>query len=103
MHCVIDAILTLLNLDLGRTTDTDHRYAAGKLCQPLLQFLATIVGGCFLDLCLEEPASEQELLALLESCPDEALKIWPVDKMVGNVRNNGRQLILTVVSNEVPA
>src|ERR1700752_1882359 len=38
----------------------------------------------------EEPASEEELLALLRPCPDEALKIWPVDKMVGNVRNNGQ-------------
>ena len=27
----------------------------------------------------EEPGSEQELLALPEPCPDEALKIWPVD------------------------
>jgi putative SOS response-associated peptidase YedK len=44
----------------------------------------------------EEPASEQDLLALLKPCPDEALKIWPVDKMVGNVRNNGPQLILPV-------
>jgi putative SOS response-associated peptidase YedK len=51
----------------------------------------------------EEPASEQELLALLKPCADEALKIWPVDKMVGNVRNNGPQLILPVLSNEVPA
>ena len=51
----------------------------------------------------EEPASEQELLALLKSCPDAALKIWLVNKMVGNVRNNGPQLILPVVSNEVPA
>jgi hypothetical protein len=34
---------------------------------------------------------------------DEALKIWPVEKMVGNVRNNGPQLILPVLSNEVPA
>jgi putative SOS response-associated peptidase YedK len=42
----------------------------------------------------EEPASEQELLALLKPCRDEALKIWPVDKMVANVRNNGPQLIL---------
>jgi putative SOS response-associated peptidase YedK len=51
----------------------------------------------------EEPASEQELLALLKPCPDEALKIWPVDRMVGNGRNNGRQLILPVLSSEVPA
>jgi putative SOS response-associated peptidase YedK len=52
----------------------------------------------------EEPASEQALLALLKPCRDEALKIWPVDKMVGNVRNNGPQLILPVPNTEeVPA
>jgi putative SOS response-associated peptidase YedK len=48
----------------------------------------------------EEPASEQDLLALLKPYPDEALKIWPVDKMVGNVRNNGPQLVLPVLSKE---
>jgi putative SOS response-associated peptidase YedK len=47
-------------------------------------------------------ASEQELLALLKPCPNEALKIWPVDRIVGNVRNNGPQLILPVQSNEPP-
>ena len=51
----------------------------------------------------EEPASEQDLLALLKPCADEALEIWPVDKMVGNVKNNGPQLILSVLSNEVLA
>jgi len=29
----------------------------------------------------EEPANEQDLLALLKPCPEEALKIWPVDRM----------------------
>jgi putative SOS response-associated peptidase YedK len=42
----------------------------------------------------EEPANEQELLALLGPCPDEWLKIWPVDKKVGNVRNKGAELVL---------
>jgi len=51
----------------------------------------------------EEPTDEQELLALLKPCPDENLKIWPVDKMVGNVKNNGAQLILPVPVNAVPA
>ena len=51
----------------------------------------------------EEPASKQELLALLKPCPDEALKIWAVDRMVGNVRNSGPQLILPVLTNRVPA
>jgi putative SOS response-associated peptidase YedK len=41
----------------------------------------------------EEPATEDELIAMLKPCPDAALKIWPVDKRVGNVRNKGRELI----------
>lgn len=41
----------------------------------------------------EEPASEGELLALLKPSPDDILKIWPVDKAVGNVKNSGSQLI----------
>jgi putative SOS response-associated peptidase YedK len=41
----------------------------------------------------EDPASEEELLALLRPCPDDALKIWSVDNKVGNVRNTGPQLI----------
>jgi putative SOS response-associated peptidase YedK len=38
----------------------------------------------------------QELPALLKPCPEEALKIWPVDNKVGNVRNIGPQLIRPV-------
>ena len=44
----------------------------------------------------EEPATEDELYALLKPCPDAALKIWPVDNKVGNVRNKGRELIVPV-------
>lgn len=41
----------------------------------------------------EAPATEQELLALLKPCPDDVLKIRPVDNKVGNVRNTGPELI----------
>jgi putative SOS response-associated peptidase YedK len=41
----------------------------------------------------EELASEEELLALLKPCPDDALKIWPVSKAVGNVKNIGSQMV----------
>jgi len=44
----------------------------------------------------EEPATEDELKALLIPCPNERMKIWPVDKRVGNVRNHGPELILPV-------
>jgi putative SOS response-associated peptidase YedK len=42
----------------------------------------------------EEPATAQELLALLRPCPDERLKIWRVDNKVSDVRNTGPELIL---------
>jgi len=38
----------------------------------------------------EELTTEEELLALLKPCPDDVLKIWPVSKAVGNVKNTGR-------------
>jgi putative SOS response-associated peptidase YedK len=44
----------------------------------------------------EELATQDELLSLLKPCPDDALKIWPVDKAVGNVRNKGPQLAKAV-------
>jgi len=44
----------------------------------------------------EEPATEDELLAMLKPCPHEASKIWPVDKAVGNVKNQGTQLAMPV-------
>jgi putative SOS response-associated peptidase YedK len=42
----------------------------------------------------EVAATEEELLALLKPCPDDALKIWKVDKRVGNVKNTGPELAL---------
>jgi putative SOS response-associated peptidase YedK len=44
----------------------------------------------------EEPSSEGELLAILKPCADEALKVWRVDRMVGNVKNNGAHLAIPV-------
>jgi putative SOS response-associated peptidase YedK len=44
----------------------------------------------------EEPATEDELLAMLKPCPDEWLKIWAVGAAVGNVRNTGPELMVPV-------
>jgi putative SOS response-associated peptidase YedK len=44
----------------------------------------------------EEPATEEELLTMLKPCLDEALKIWPVGLVVGNVKNTGPQLLMPV-------
>jgi len=40
----------------------------------------------------EEPAKPDELKALLRPCPSDDLKLWPVDRRVGNVRNNDASL-----------
>ena len=53
VHRVVDAILLLLHLDLGRAADADHRDAARQLRQALLQLLLVIVGGRLLDLRLD--------------------------------------------------
>src|ERR1700680_2499129 len=53
MHRIINAILALPDLDLGRATDADHRDAARELGQTLLQLLTVVVRGGFLDLRLD--------------------------------------------------
>src|SRR5712664_2944215 len=53
MHRVINAILALPDLDLGRAADADHRDAACELGQTLLQLLTVVVRGSFLDLRLD--------------------------------------------------
>jgi hypothetical protein len=37
------------------------------------------------------------LRAILKSLPPEQLQVWPVDKRVGNVRNDGAELAQPIV------
>jgi putative SOS response-associated peptidase YedK len=41
----------------------------------------------------EEPANNDELKALLRPFPSERLAMWAVDRKVGNVKNEGPELI----------
>ena len=43
VESVVDAVLALLHLDLGRAADLDHGNAAGELRQPLLQLLTVVI------------------------------------------------------------
>jgi putative SOS response-associated peptidase YedK len=49
----------------------------------------------------EEDATEQQLLDMLRPCPDAWIKVWPVDKKVGNVKYNGPELKLPL-DDELP-
>ena len=43
----------------------------------------------------EEPATPDELKALLVPCKDDALTLWPVNRQsIGNVRNKDREVAL---------
>ena len=44
----------------------------------------------------ETPAGAADLKALLRPYPSEDLTMWPIDKAVGNVRNDGPELIKPV-------
>src|SRR5208282_6089731 len=54
MNGIINARLFFLQFDFGRRANLDHGDAAGELGQPLLQFLAVVVGGGFFDLAADQ-------------------------------------------------
>jgi putative SOS response-associated peptidase YedK len=46
----------------------------------------------------EVPAADAQLKALLKPLPADRMKLWPVDRAVGNWRNNGPQLIESLIA-----
>jgi hypothetical protein len=74
-----------------RNVRIDIRWGAAKLHDRMPVILADSDWSKWLG---EEAATDDELLGLLKPCPDEALKIWPVGKAVGNVKNTGPQLAM---------
>jgi putative SOS response-associated peptidase YedK len=46
----------------------------------------------------EEPASSEELKAILAPYPSERMTMWPVNKRVGNVKNEGPELAEPLVA-----
>src|SRR5208282_3582413 len=64
VHRVVDPVLLLLYLDLGRAADPDHRDPAGELGKPLLQLLAVIIRGRLLDLLTDLRAAALDVVLL---------------------------------------
>src|SRR5436305_3973599 len=79
MHRVVDAVLALFHLNLGRTADPDYRNAAGKLCEALLQLLAVIVGGGFLDLLPDLRAAAIDIGLLAAAVDDRRVLLLDAD------------------------
>ena len=83
LHGVLDAVLLLLQLDLGGRADLDDRHAAGELGQPLLQLLAVVVGVGLLDLGLDLVDPALDVVVLAAALDDRGL-------VLGDRRSCGR-------------
>src|SRR6185437_3946199 len=70
---VLDAVLALLELDLGRRTDLDDRNTAGQLGQALLQLLAVVVGVRLLDLGADLVDATLDLVGVTGTLDDRRL------------------------------
>jgi hypothetical protein len=78
-HGVLDAVLALLQLDLGGRADLDHRDAAGQLGQPLLQLLAVVVGVALLDLGADLVGPPGDLVSVTGTVDDRRLVLGDHD------------------------
>ena len=79
LHRVLDAVLLLLQLDLGGRADLDHRDAAGQLRETLLELLAVVVGVGLLDLGLDLVDPAGDVLVLAAAVDDRRLVLRDVD------------------------
>jgi putative SOS response-associated peptidase YedK len=71
---------------------------ANKLLAPIQDRMPVIVERADWPLWLGEV--DGDAAALLRAAPDDVLRVWPVDKKVGNVRNDGPELIKPVTALE---
>ena len=53
MQGILDASFLFLHLGFGGSTDLDDGHTTGELGQALLELLAVVVGGGFVDLCAQ--------------------------------------------------
>ena len=71
---------------------------ANTLLAPIQDRMPVIIERADWPLWLGE--AEGDVSALLRAAPEDALRFWPVDKKVGNVRNDGPDLIEPVTPTE---
>src|SRR5260221_810056 len=92
MHRVINTILALPDLDLGRAADADHRDAARELGQTLLQLLTIVVRGGFLDLRLDliDPRLD---VGLLPSAVDDGGVLLVDHHLLGAAEHGERDVL----------
>ncbi len=78
---VVDAVLLLLDLDLGRAADADDRDAARELGETLLELLTVVVRGRLLDLRLDLPDAALDVLLGPGAVDDRGVLLLDADAL----------------------
>src|SRR6185437_1360515 len=78
---VVNAVLLLLDLDLGRAADADYRNAAGELGQTLLELLTVVVRGGLLDLRLDLRHAALDVLLGAAAVDDRGVLLLDADAL----------------------
>ena len=81
MESVVDPVLALLDLDLGRSANLDDRNPAGELGKPLLKLLAIIVGGGVLDLLADRSNPSLDRFARASAIDDRRIVLVDRDPL----------------------
>jgi putative SOS response-associated peptidase YedK len=72
---------------------------ANDLLSPLCQRMPVIVFPQHWDLWLGEgPSGASEISALLTPCADESLTVWPIDRRVGNAKNDDPDILAAIAT-----
>src|SRR6185437_4777111 len=94
VHRIVDAILALLDLDLGGPADPDDGDAAGQLGEALLQLLLVVVRGGLLDLRLDLRDAALDVLLLAGTADDGGVLLVDADLLAGAEHVEGYALEL---------
>src|SRR5271165_963281 len=102
---VVDAVLALLHLDLGRAADADDRNPAGELRQTLLQLLAVVVRGGLLDLRADLIAAALDVVALAGALDDRGVLLLDENplRLAENVQGDVLELDAEVLADDLTA
>ena len=76
---VFDAVLLLLELDLGGGADLEHGHAAAQLGETLLQLLAVVVGVGVVDLGLDLVDATLDVVGVTGAFDDRGLVLGDDD------------------------
>src|SRR5690606_25335656 len=104
-HGILDAVLALLELDLGRGAGLDNGHAAGQLREALLELLAVVVRVGVLDLGADLGDAARDAVRLAGALDDGGLVLGHDDlaRLAELLQARGLELEADLLSDDLAA